>query len=104
MDDIKVLFSKEGENGKDDGAGYHEGNTSPNIFALNRRHSIVLDSGQVNSLDSVRQKRNLMVFTNPLKQANVHSSWACFRSNIGCNESNLQTYLRNVPLAQGLSA
>jgi len=45
-----------------------------------------------------------MVFTKPLDQSSGGSCWTCMMMNIRCNESDLQTYLQKVPLAQGFSA
>ena len=45
-----------------------------------------------------------MVLTKPFDQVSGDGCWPCFKVNMMRNESDLQTYLRNVPLAQGLSA
>ena len=54
---------------------------------------MVLDSGQVNSLDGERENRNVMVFTKPLNQASGDICWPCLMTDTMPNESDLQSYL-----------
>ena len=103
MDDIKVPFPEEGKSGKDDGTAYQKDNVGQKLGTRNRRHLIVLNFGQVDSLNSVRENRNLMVFTKPLDQGGGDFSRAGLIMNTRRNDSDSQTYLREVPLTQGLS-
>jgi len=66
MNDIKAPFLEERKNGKDDGTGYQKANVGQKLGAGNRRHLVAPDLRQVNSINSVTENRNLMVFAKPL--------------------------------------
>ena len=103
MDDIKVLFPEEAKSGKDDGTAYQKGNVCQKLGTGNRWHLIMPNFRQVNPLNSVRENRNLMVLTKPLDQGGGDFWWAGLIMNTRRNDSDFQTYLRKVPLAQGFS-
>ena len=101
MDDIKVLFPEEAKSGKDDGTAYQKGSVCQKLGMRNRWYLIIPNFRQVNSLNSVRETRTLMIFTKPLDQGGGDFCWASLMMNTRRNDSDSQTYLQKGAFGAG---